>query len=128
MADDNPDDESQMASDTIKSATVEDSIPAQGYKLTPYPDLMPKKANRRLFNAIYIQIKDITDTNSRPKDAIFDWTVCMATVYDNLSVVIYDKISIVDKDDANTNTRPNKDDKTIPSEPYTTRRCNIQIR
>jgi hypothetical protein len=75
-----------MASDTIKSATVEDFIPAQGNNTNPYPDLMPKKVKRRPFNTDEIQTKDITNTNSRPKDAIFDWTVCMATIYDNISV------------------------------------------
>jgi hypothetical protein len=118
MADDNPDDEPQMASDTIKSATVEDSIPVKGYNLTPYPDLMTKKAKRQPFNAYEIRTEDITDTNSRPKDAIFDWTVCMATVYDNLSVVTYDKIPTGDDDDANTNTGPQGDDKQIPGKDY----------
>jgi hypothetical protein len=107
-----------MALDTIKSATVEDFIPVQGYNTNPYPDLMPKKAKRQPFNANYIPTEDITDTNSRPKDAIFDWTVCMATIHDNLSVAIYNKIPIGDDKDAKTNTRPQNDDKPKPGEDY----------
>jgi hypothetical protein len=117
MAKEKPDDELQLASATTKSLTVEDFIPTPGYNLTPFPELMPKKAKRRPFNANYIPTKeDITDTNSRPKDAIFDWTVCTATFYDNLSVVIYDKISIGNDDDANTG--PQEDNKRIPDEDH----------
>jgi hypothetical protein len=79
---------------------------------------MPKKAKRQPFNAYEIRTEDITNTNSRPKDAIFDWTVCMATIYDNLLVVKYNKISTGDNDDANTNTKQQKDDKPIPGEDY----------
>jgi hypothetical protein len=116
MADHKPDDELRMASHTIKSATIEDFIPVQGYNLKPYSDLMPKKAKRQPFNADEIRTEDITDTNSRPKDAIFDWTVCMATVYDNLSIAIHNKIPIGDDEDANTITRPQEDNKPIPGE------------
>jgi hypothetical protein len=116
MAKEKPDDNLQMASATTKS--VEDFIPTQGYNLTLYPELMPKKAKRRSFNANYIPTEDITDTNSRPKDAIFNWTVCMATIYDNISVVIYDKISRGDDEDAKTITRPQEDNKQIPGEDH----------
>jgi hypothetical protein len=77
---------------------------------------MPKKAKRPPFNANYIPTENITDTNSRPKDAIFVWTVCMATIYDNLLVVIYNKIPIGDDEDAKTITRPQEVDKTKPGE------------
>jgi hypothetical protein len=71
---------------------------------------MPKKAKRRPFIA-----NDITDINSRPKDAIFDWSVCIDTNYDSLSVAIYDKLSKGDHKDANTKTRPEKNNNSIPS-------------
>ncbi|XP_060559975.1 RNA-binding protein RO60-like [Ruditapes philippinarum] len=60
----------KLSSASTKSATVEDSIPVQGYNPTPYPELMPNETKRQPFKA-----KEVPTEDSRPKDAIFDWTV-----------------------------------------------------
>jgi hypothetical protein len=135
MADNEPEDRPPTASGRVKEVMFVDSIPIQktntsnkvgtkdrafshNIRFTSTKDQrpMPMKTQRQPFNPKEIIDDEITDENSRSKDAIFDWTVCTATIYDNLSVVIYDKISIGDDEDANT--RPNTDDKPIPGDDH----------
>jgi hypothetical protein len=65
----------KLTSASTKSATVEDSIPVQGYNPTPYSELMPNETKRQPFKA-----KEVPTEDSRPKDAIFDWKFCIASV------------------------------------------------